>query len=207
MDRIKIKKQAKKMIKNNLWNIWKPYLIVWGISLLLSYSVVLILNLDAESIKSNLVDLIISFVTLPLTVGYLSFLLNFVRGKKTTVNDVFSKMNIILPIFAVNIIVSLAVVVGCVFLIVPGVIVGLMFSMTSYLLADGETNIGDVLKKSINMMKGYKWNYFVFCLSFLGWILLGVVTLGLAYIYVLPYMNVATTLYYEELKNNQVVIK
>ena len=116
-------------------------------------------------------------------------------------------MNIILPIFAVNIIVSLAVVVGCVFLIVPGVIVGLMFSMTSYLLADGETNIGDVLKKSINMMKGYKWNYFVFCLSFLGWILLGVVTLGLAYIYVLPYMNVATTLYYEELKNNQVVIK
>ncbi len=207
MDRIKIKKQAKKMIKNNLWNIWKPYLIVWGISLLLSYLVVLILNLDAESIKSNLVDLIISFVTLPLTVGYLSFLLNFVRGKKTTVNDVFSKMNIILPIFAVNIIVSLAVVVGCVFLIVPGVIVGLMFSMTSYLLADGETNIGDVLKKSINMMKGYKWNYFVFCLSFLGWILLGVVTLGLAYIYVLPYMNVATTLYYEELKNNQVVIK
>ena len=49
-------------------------------------------------------------------------------------------------------------------------------------------------------MNGYKWDYFVFQLSFIGWILLGVITAGIAYIFICPYINVATVLYYEELK-------
>lgn len=203
MDRIKIKEKAKKLIKNNLWNIWKPYLIIMAISFALSFAATYVFNIKMDTYQSSLADLVINFVTLPLTIGYTVFLLKFIRGKKTEINDVFSKMNQILPIFLINLIVGAAVGIGCIFLIIPGIIVGLMFSMTSYLLADGETNIGTILSKSINMMKGYKGNYFLFCLSFLGWILLGIITLGIAYIYVIPYMNVATVLYYEELKNKQ----
>ena len=49
-------------------------------------------------------------------------------------------------------------------------------------------------------MKGYKADYFVFMLSFLGWILLGVLTLGILYIWLYPYMETAKILYYEKLK-------
>ena len=43
-------------------------------------------------------------------------------------------------------------------------------------------------------------DYFVFELSFFGWILLGLVTFGIAYIWVVPYMEVDNVMYYEELK-------
>lgn len=57
------------------------------------------------------------------------------------------------------------------------------------------------LKKSWSMMKGYKWNYLVFTLSFLGWILLSPFTLFILLIWLVPYMEVAIILYYEKLKD------
>jgi len=50
------------------------------------------------------------------------------------------------------------------------------------------------------MMNRYKRDYFVFGLSFFGWILLGIFTLGLLYIWLIPYMMTAEVLYYDELK-------
>jgi uncharacterized membrane protein len=42
---------------------------------------------------------------------------------------------------------------------------------------------------------------FVFVLSFFGWALLAGITFGLGAIWLIPYMSVATVLYYEELRN------
>ena len=44
---------------------------------------------------------------------------------------------------------------------------------------------------------------FIFGLSFIGWTILASLTLGLLYIWLMPYMIVATTLLYEELKKKQ----
>ena len=55
-------------------------------------------------------------------------------------------------------------------------------------------------KVSEKMMDGHKWEYFVFQLSFIGWYLLCGLTLGILYIWVLPYVTVANTMWYEELK-------
>ena len=49
-------------------------------------------------------------------------------------------------------------------------------------------------------MQGYKWDYFIFGLSFIGWILLIGFTFGIAMIWVMPFILIAQTLYYEELK-------
>ena len=40
-------------------------------------------------------------------------------------------------------------------------------------------SVMDALRKSKEMMKGHRWNTFVLNLSFLGWKLLGVLTLGI----------------------------
>ena len=63
-----------------------------------------------------------------------------------------------------------------------------------------KTDTMEVIKESKRMMDGYKWDYFVFGLSFIGWILLVVITFGIAAIYVMPYMTVAQAMYYDELK-------
>jgi uncharacterized membrane protein len=75
-----------------------------------------------------------------------------------------------------------------------------MFSMMEYIMADGEYNISATLKQSRKMMDGYKWDYFVFNLSFIGCIILSIMTIGILAIYTIPYMTVSKALYYEELK-------
>ena len=76
-----------------------------------------------------------------------------------------------------------------------------MFSQIFYLLADNpQIGAVEVLKKSAEMMKGYKWKLFCLHLSFIGWYLLGIVTLGIAFIWVGPYIKTANTIFYENLK-------
>ena len=54
------------------------------------------------------------------------------------------------------------------------------------------------------MMKGQKWNTFVLDLSFLGWMILSGITLGIVGIfYVNPYMQATDAELYLTLKNKQ----
>ena len=86
--------------------------------------------------------------------------------------------------------------------LIPGLIKSYSYSQTEYILADcPDVKAKDALKLSQRMMKGHKWQLFVFDLSFLGWILLSLLTAGLlAVFYVSPYVYVAKAGYYTELK-------
>jgi len=57
-----------------------------------------------------------------------------------------------------------------------------------------------VLRQSRLMMKGYKDKRFMLDVSFIGWQVLMFLTLGLAGIYVIPYIHTSSVLFYEQLK-------
>ena len=97
-------------------------------------------------------------------------------------------------------------IVWLIFLSIIFYCIVLGFSMVYYIMVEQpELSAVDVMKASWYMMKGNRWDYFVFTLSFLPWILLCIVTLGFAYIYVAPYLNVASVNYYHNIKHNQLV--
>ena len=53
----------------------------------------------------------------------------------------------------------------------------------------------------MRIMKGHKWQLFVFYLSYIGWGILCILTLGLlALFYVSPYMNSSLAVYYLEVR-------
>ena len=86
-------------------------------------------------------------------------------------------------------------------LVIPGIIKSLSYSMAFYILADNpEMSAMEALNESKEIMKGHKWEYFVLNLSFILWILLGVITLGLGFIYVMPYMRTTTANFYNSIK-------
>ncbi len=58
----------------------------------------------------------------------------------------------------------------------------------------------DILKTSWFMMKGHRFEYIVLSLSFIPWILLGTITLGIGYIWVIPYMSLTSVNFYHNLK-------
>lgn len=87
--------------------------------------------------------------------------------------------------------------------IIPGLIKGISYSMTQYILADcPNVKATDALKLSMRMMKGHKWEYFVLGLSFLGWGLLSALTLGILGIFFTgPYMRSSFAQYYLEVRD------
>lgn len=88
--------------------------------------------------------------------------------------------------------------------IIPGIIMGLAYSMTNYIMADTDCTAGEAIRTSRAITKGYRAEIFVMGLSFIGWIFLGAITFGLAYIYALPYISLSFAGLYEELKKNAI---
>lgn len=83
--------------------------------------------------------------------------------------------------------------------VIPGVIKSYEYRMVPYLLAEHpEMSSSEVLARSKEMMDGNKWATFVLDLSFIGWAILGAITMGLVFIFwTSPYINATeAALYY-----------
>ena len=90
-------------------------------------------------------------------------------------------------------------------LIIPGIVKAYEYRMIPYLLADDPTMTKDrAFAESKRMMTGNKWRAFVLDLSFIGWYLLALPTLGLVTIfYASPYKKMTDAALYEKLRYGQ----
>ena len=87
-------------------------------------------------------------------------------------------------------------------LIVPGIIASYALFLTPYLLVDfPELSLADTLRLSRKMMQGHKMQLFKLQLSFIGWGLLNVLTLGIGTLWLLPYMMTTMAAFYQDIKN------
>ena len=85
-------------------------------------------------------------------------------------------------------------------LVIPGVIKAISYSQMFYLMADNpEMTAAEAQAKSMELMNGHKAEYFVLQLSFIGWMILATLTLGILYIWLLPYMQTTYANYYRTL--------
>jgi uncharacterized membrane protein len=86
--------------------------------------------------------------------------------------------------------------------VIPGIIKTYEYAIIPYILADDpEISSRDAFKKARQMMKGNKWRLFKLNLSFIGWGILCVLTLGVGTLLLMPYVNAAAAEFYVELKN------
>ena len=89
-------------------------------------------------------------------------------------------------------------------LIIPGIVKGYEYRMIPYILGDNPSiSKEDAFLLSKEMMNGQKWHTFVLDLSFIGWNILSLFTLGiLSIFYVEPYMNLTKAELYNTLSGN-----
>lgn len=73
--------------------------------------------------------------------------------------------------------------------------------MTDFILKDHpELANNGAIEKSMVMMEGNKMKLFLLDLSFIGWAILCLFTLGIGYLFLQPYMQAAHAAFYEDLK-------
>lgn len=77
-------------------------------------------------------------------------------------------------------------------LIIPGIIAAFSYAMTPYILEENPyMPINEAIRQSKVMMYGNKWRLFCLEISFIGWALLSVLTCGIGFLWLAPYINAA----------------
>ena len=151
---------------------------------------------------SSIVLLLVFYLSASIQVGISLFCLDIYNGKGINFSTLFGSFNTLKPL-AITILLTLIIGVGFILLIIPGIILGLMYSQAYYILAE-EPNIGvlEALKKSEKMMKGKKEQLFMLTLRAILYFILGVFTLFIWWIWLVPRYSVAFAGFYEELKKD-----
>ena len=85
--------------------------------------------------------------------------------------------------------------------LIPGIIKAFSYAMTPYILEENpELSANEAIDHSRAMMKGHKFDLFWLYLSFIGWGILCICTLGIGFLWLTPYMNTAVAAFYEDVK-------
>ena len=124
-----------------------------------------------------------------------------IEDETVTYEELFSKINMCFSYLAISLLVGLFTALWSLLLIIPGIIAAINYSLVYFVKLDNpELGALEVLRKSKEMMNGHKWDFFVLILSFLGWAILGIFTLGILYLWLVPYIQVTYANFYNSLK-------
>lgn len=160
-----------------------------------------------------------------LRIGGVFIVLNLLRGKSAEYKSLFaffpgwfSAAAYSLLVFAVNFILgyaesALGELMGGsewiyslseLFFLIIMLFLSLKLTFAPYLLADaGCRGVIKAIKKSWKMTScGTMWNIIVLSFSFIGWIFLSLFTMGIGFLYVLPYMDTALAALYERVNES-----
>ena len=141
----------------------------------------------------------------PLILGATLFSLSLSRNQEATFEQIFKGFDNFAIALPAYLLMLLYIVLWMLLLIVPGIIAALSYSMTFYIIADDNTiSAKDALKKSKAMMQGNKWKLFCLGFRFFGWFLLCILTLGIGFLWFIPYVHVSMAKFYDDVKANTV---
>lgn len=94
------------------------------------------------------------------------------------------------------------IVIAIAVVVVLFVMKAFLYSLTEYIGNDELQLSGkDVVAKSAEVMDGRRFDFFVLGLSFIGWAILASLTLGIGYLWLIPYMQVTEIKFYEDVCN------
>ena len=184
-------KQYKQIARSKLKGYWKKFALMFFLQFMI-----------ISAMTGSVIFSLISFlVTGPLQLGYVCCVLDFSRGKDFKIGNLFDGFDNFKSAFLLKLICDVLSLLWSFLLIVPGVIAGYSYSMSFYVLRDNP-NIkpNEARNISIAMMQGHKWQLFCLHLSFIGWFLLSILTLGILLIWLMPYIELCNAEFYENLK-------
>ena len=199
MENNQIMKEAQESLKGK-WGISIAACLIAGvITIMITILGGYLIN---EDWGGNLLSL---FVTPPIGVGLALFFLNIHSGNKLEIKTIFNPfkdvwLNSVLAYFMMIVI----ILIGFLLFFIPGVIATLMFSQVLYIIAeDNKIDPYNALVKSKKMMEGNKWKLFKIWLIILLLAIVCILTLGIGFIWLVPYQNAVYAKFYNVIKQGK----
>jgi len=144
---------------------------------------------------------IIVFVFGPMEAGKANYTLDGSRGNQKVFVKIFSGFKDYWKNVGAFMLQELYIFLWMLLFIIPGIIKAYAYSMTFFILKDNpEMSASEAIEKSEELMNGNKWKLFCLDLSFIGWHILGILTLGILEILkVIPWQAYSHANFYNDL--------
>jgi len=169
----------------------------------------------ASSSSTLIFGPVFSFVMTFLTIGISFTFLDVIRkGKQQEMKfkDAFRLFNGIdfVPILLINILTYLFKYFWSLLFFIPGIIKSYSYSQANFIYKDlsstrdtrsmGATTF---ITESRQLMKGHKGRLFWLDITFIGWYLLGLLTIGIGFLWINPYINATKAAFYNDLAKDR----
>ncbi|MFS0781876.1 DUF975 family protein [Bacillus sp. 1P06AnD] len=176
----------------------------WGLAI----GVILIIGILSVAVSYiPRVGFLLSILLFPMTVATTWFFLGLARNENPTVEVIFSgyEKGAFIRTLGTQLLMNIYLVLWALLLLIPAIIKGFSYMLTNYILKDyPHLQYNSAIKLSRRMMDGYKGQAFILQLSFIGWAILCLFTLGIGFLFLSPYVSTTNAHLYEDLKRRYV---
>jgi hypothetical protein len=178
----------------------KPLLVIGGVSMVLT-----LLN-SASSRSANpagfdLLNLIVQLFQMAITMAWIRVALAIADGKPVEVPKARELWPDFFVYFVTSVLVGIAVMLGFIALIVPGVVLALMFSFAGFAVIDRKLDPIEAMKESARLTTGAKPELLGLALLLLALNLAGVLALGVGLLVTVPMSFIAAARVYRRLQD------
>lgn len=206
-----IRSEMKTDAKNQLSNNWGAFIGALLVLMLVSGVISVVFYPDpwtwdihdhiSLSVLGVLGGVIQLLVLAPVNLGWYSMSVDATYNRPIYFSSLFNGFKRIWDAVFLAFFYGLFISLWTLLLIIPGIIKTYSYAMSYYIMAD-DPNVKslEAITRSRRMMDGHKVELLVLHLSFIPWLLLVVVTFGLASLYVAPYVDVTMANFYRRLK-------
>ncbi|MCR4965666.1 MAG: DUF975 family protein [Bacteroidales bacterium] len=144
----------------------------------------------------------LSLITIPVEYGFYHAHITSAReNEPAEPADLFAGFKRFWFVVALILIKNIIIYFGLMLFIIPGIIIALAYAMWPFILRDHpELSIKEVLERSRILMQGHKWELFQLLFSFIGWAILSILTLGIGFFLLIPYVCMSIYHFYETIR-------
>jgi uncharacterized membrane protein len=205
----------------------------WGIAVLAGFLAALLgglvmgggssVNLDKEELQrlpqevlsllmvitsiGGILSIVRFFLGGPVKLGYCRFLLKMHDGEDAQVNDLFSRFDRFGDGFVLSLLTGIYVFLWSLLFVIPGIIKVYAYAMAPFIMEENPNmTAGEAITASRELMDGHKFDLFCLVLSFIGWDLLNLLTLGIGSLWLIPYKNAAHAAFYRAIAGRPEII-
>lgn len=153
------------------------------------------------STELQIVSGILLVTQLYLSLGFIKIMFRLVDDEYMEVIDLFNSFRPFLSYFVAYFLYAIAVILGTLLFVIPGIFIAIRFQFYPYFVLDGTHSSILALQKSYYLTEELTLDLFLFGLSVIGLNIAGVFFLGIGIIFTYPLTTMATAVIYKSLKS------
>jgi uncharacterized membrane protein len=193
-------------IKDSLkkgWSYTKTNLLFLASATFIYLVLSIILDKASKGPNSFFIFIASTILSILFSIGMYRIGLKIEENKEPEFEYFKATPQVFLAVLWSGIISGLFVFLGLLLLIIPGVIIAIRLSMTSYVLLDKNLGGWQAVKESWKITKGYSMKIFLVMLSFIGIFIVSIIPLGLGLFVSIPFVYITGAIVYKAITQSK----